>query len=594
MPYNPQIQDISGQLIAQGMSQANASRARAIESLGQSFAQFAGTLTTGIKQYQQNQFMTKQAMGKFGAQLEDPNFKKYVSSVLAEDPNAPVVPEPLKKALKNAQKGDVDVYDAALLGGFADSYKENLQNQFLRQQAERMRLETQQGQAALERQGLLAQMLGLPMERPTGMPAAASAVAVPGAQPAMQRAAAPAAAPAEQPAEAPAPARAAAAPSMAPPLALSAQPQRAAAPAAVSAPPAAGGMPAPEVPANVAQFINRPLGAFSPEIANAARREVLMKFLAKGEISDPTLVAQRLATEARKQSAEERELTADEAIKAAQDFNTAQLGKPFGQRQFASVEPTTRPGYSALKIGMAEMTAAEKEASAAQTEDEKLRLGRINASIIDDRKSASTDRLLAPAVANLKSMIGKGELEEGSLAQLRASARSLAKSFGLPVDEAALGAAQTANAFFGQVLIPLFISTKGSTSDRDAQLFASWSPQLGLNDEANMQMLDVIQRRVELGRSLEKLANQYDSGKIKSADYVERRGKLIEEYDAKVPTVDEFREKAGLPPRTIAESVTPSVIPRGAVDAAVNAATQQGASAADNMFNLLMGGRKKP
>ena len=134
MPYNPGIQDISGQLIAQGQSQANAARARAIESLGQSFAQFAGTLTTGIKQYQQNQFMTKQAMGKFGAQLEDPNFKKYVSSVLAEDPNAPVVPEPLKKAFKNAQKGDVDVYDAALLGSFADSYQENLKGQLLRAQ----------------------------------------------------------------------------------------------------------------------------------------------------------------------------------------------------------------------------------------------------------------------------------------------------------------------------------------------------------------------------------------------------------------------------------------------------------------------------
>ena len=243
---------------------------------------------------------------------------------------------------------------------------------------------------------------------------------------------------------------------------------------------------------------------------------------------------------------------------------------------------------------MAEMTAAEKEAMAAKTKEEEFRIGRVNTNIIEDRKSASTDRLLAPAVANLRSMIGKGELEEGSLAQLRASARSLAKSFGLPVDEAALGRAQTANAFFGQVLIPLFISTKGSTSDRDAQLFASWSPQLGLNDEANMQMLDVIQRRVDLGRSLEKLANQYDAGKIKSDEYTERRGKLIEDYDSKIPTVDEFRENAGLPPRTIAESVTPSVIPRGALDTAINAATQQGASAASNMFNDLMSKGKKP
>lgn len=141
MPYNPQIQDISGQLIAQGMSQANASRARAIESLGQSFAQFAGTLTTGIKQYQQNQFMTKQAMGKFGAQLEDPNFKKYVTDVLAEDPNAPTVPEPLKKAFKNAQKGDVDVYDAALLGSFADAYKDNRENQLREAQIAKLKAE---------------------------------------------------------------------------------------------------------------------------------------------------------------------------------------------------------------------------------------------------------------------------------------------------------------------------------------------------------------------------------------------------------------------------------------------------------------------
>ena len=127
MPYNPGIQDISGQLIAQGMSQASAARAQAIQSIGQS-------ITGGIKQYQQNQFLTKQAMGKFGGQLQDPNFKKYVDSVLGGDPNAPTVPEPLKKALQNAQKGQVDVYDAALLGNMVDAYQDNLKGQLLRAQ----------------------------------------------------------------------------------------------------------------------------------------------------------------------------------------------------------------------------------------------------------------------------------------------------------------------------------------------------------------------------------------------------------------------------------------------------------------------------
>ena len=68
MPYAPGIQDISGQLIAQGMSQAGAARARAIESLGESIA-------GGMKQYQQNQIFTNQALGKFGIAMQDPTFK---------------------------------------------------------------------------------------------------------------------------------------------------------------------------------------------------------------------------------------------------------------------------------------------------------------------------------------------------------------------------------------------------------------------------------------------------------------------------------------------------------------------------------------
>jgi len=141
MPYNPGIQDISGQLIAQGMSQASAARARAMENIGQSIS---GAITSGFKQYQQNQFLTKQAMGKFGAQLQDENFKKYVSGVLADDPNSPTVPEPLKKALQNAQKGDVDIYDAALLGSLADTYKENREGRLMEAQIAKLRAETGQ------------------------------------------------------------------------------------------------------------------------------------------------------------------------------------------------------------------------------------------------------------------------------------------------------------------------------------------------------------------------------------------------------------------------------------------------------------------
>jgi len=118
MPYAPGIHDISGQLIAQGMSQAGAARARAIESLGES-------ISGGIKQYQQNQIFTQQALGKFGQQLQDPAFKQYVDKVVNDDPNAPQVPDALKKAFKNAASGKVDIYDAALLGTATEGYRQN-------------------------------------------------------------------------------------------------------------------------------------------------------------------------------------------------------------------------------------------------------------------------------------------------------------------------------------------------------------------------------------------------------------------------------------------------------------------------------------
>ena len=103
MPYAPGIQDISGQLIAQGMSQAGAARARAIESIGES-------IVGGIKNYQQNQLVTNQALGKFGtAVYNDPQFKTYVQSIVQDDPNAPQVPDALKKAFKNAEIGRAHV-----------------------------------------------------------------------------------------------------------------------------------------------------------------------------------------------------------------------------------------------------------------------------------------------------------------------------------------------------------------------------------------------------------------------------------------------------------------------------------------------------
>ena len=117
MPYAPGIQDISGQLLAQGMSQAGAARARSIESIGES-------LSSGIKQYQQNQNFNKQSLAKFTGMMQDPDFKQYVNSMLADENNTMGVPESVRTSLTNAQIGKLKSNDSAVLATIAQDFAE--------------------------------------------------------------------------------------------------------------------------------------------------------------------------------------------------------------------------------------------------------------------------------------------------------------------------------------------------------------------------------------------------------------------------------------------------------------------------------------
>lgn len=117
MPYAPGIQDISGQLLAQGMSQAGAARARSIESIGES-------LTNGIKQYQQNQNFTQQSLAKFYSNMQDPDYKDLVTKIISDDSNQMGVPSNLKKAIQNAGTGKIDAGQAAMLATWAQDFSE--------------------------------------------------------------------------------------------------------------------------------------------------------------------------------------------------------------------------------------------------------------------------------------------------------------------------------------------------------------------------------------------------------------------------------------------------------------------------------------
>jgi hypothetical protein len=558
MPYAPGVQDISGQLIAQGMSQAGAARARAIESLGES-------ISGGIRQYQQNRIITQQAIGKFGQGLENPEFKTYITSILSDDPNAPQVSPAIKTAVKNAQKGNVDVYDAAMLSSIVDTFaksKEQQSQDVLRKaQAANLFAQSAQVQDEIARRRALARMMDVPFYATDQEKA-----------------------PIPTQAQTPQQAQAQRAPEAVP--AAEAQPGMAA-PGMQPAPREVTG-PARDAAAAAARFIPTDLQGFTPAVAQAAQREAALEFLSTGKMGNRSLIAQRIAAEQRKQAGEERELTLAEGNALQEQFNAAEREKPVGVRRQMIVRASTRPGYVAPEIVMAEPSALEKRAIEAQNVGDKLRLERISATITEDKKAAAGDRLYAPAVGKLQSLIAEDKIEGGALTEFKTNLMAFGRAFGINVDENKLADLQQARAYFGQNLIPLFINTKGATSDKDATLFASWNPQLALNNKANAEMLKVIQARIKLNRSLEQLGSQIDAEEITDKQYITQRSKLLREYDDAIPDVDSFLSSVGAPPRNIAQNLGPAAVSPQVTQATVSRDVAQGASTAAGLHEKLL------
>ena len=131
MPYAPGVQDISGQLRAQGIAQAGQAWSQAIGNIGKD-------LGDAFQTYKQNQFITNQALGKFAAASQaDQSMLRFLESggTEQEDPNAPkanVSPEVLK-AYSNAKSGKIGMNDAAVLSAFTDSWQKNKSDQLTRQ-----------------------------------------------------------------------------------------------------------------------------------------------------------------------------------------------------------------------------------------------------------------------------------------------------------------------------------------------------------------------------------------------------------------------------------------------------------------------------
>jgi hypothetical protein len=93
---------------------------------------------------------------------------------------------------------------------------------------------------------------------------------------------------------------------------------------------------------------------------------------------------------------------------------------------------------------------------------------------------------------------------------------------------------------------------------------------------------------MELNRKFEKLGNNVDPGKMLVKDYVTEKQKLIDEYDASLPTVEEFLNASGAPSQTISKTIKDPIVPGAIIKQAVDSGLKTGTSATLDLFNFLM------
>ena len=135
MPYAPGVQDISGQLRAQGIAQAGQAWSQAIGNIGKD-------LGDAFQTYKQNQFITNQAMGQIaGYTKANPDVLKYLEGAGSDDPNAPALSPEVLKSWSNVKSGKPKMQDAATVKAFLESYQaEQMNKQKMLEQTQRAAL----------------------------------------------------------------------------------------------------------------------------------------------------------------------------------------------------------------------------------------------------------------------------------------------------------------------------------------------------------------------------------------------------------------------------------------------------------------------
>lgn len=130
----------------------------------------------------------------------------------------------------------------------------------------------------------------------------------------------------------------------------------------------------------------------------------------------------------------------------------------------------------------------------------------------------------------------KSGMKTGKFEAAKTELTSYAKSFGFKVDEEALAEKEQFQAYATQQILGFFQQTKGGVSNKENELFGLMGPGYTRSERANELLLDVIQERQKLDAAIgDNALRAIEEGWSREKTAKERR-KLIEAYDAKLPS----------------------------------------------------------
>lgn len=514
MPYAPGVQDISGQLRAQGIAQAGQAWSQAIGSIGKS-------LSEGYQTYKQNKLMSDQAIAEFAATTRaNPEILRYLSGASnVDDPDAPNVSPDVLKSFANIQSGDFSFKDAAVMNTFGKAYTnakaKKIQEQHIAAQSAGNVADALTKLADL---GYYANQPGSTISPEMVSNVQRFITSTVGGQ-------------AGQPQVAQRPS-----PDVLTSLAGVPQPaaEAAAQPAAVEEQP----KPSVELPEGAIQLGRR------------SRQEQMAEAMKVVQTSNLPPSQQKRSLNTVLQDIQKRDLDLSRNIFFSDpqkaDAYRAQLEKTSSAEGLKwAVDADPRTGYLTVKqipSTFESSAAASARAGAIKGAEEKV----VSVGKIADKDIAAADasQQIAYPVNRLLNLMESGQLKTGAGEEFKTYARSVGKSLGIPVDEAKLSAGNEAIAYMGQLLLPIYQIQKGTVSNSEQELYKSMTAGMAKDTKANEALLRVMNERIKVDRELGSLAEDHKIGEVSDKDFIKQRKVIRDRFDAKVR---EMAKDGGIP-----------------------------------------------